>query len=184
MFPSRLVSVLGGGAGLPNNYSLDFDGTNDYVATSSFESTFQDSFTFSIWLKPADGQRYQNFIGTRSGNDEWECLIQTDGKIRFDYIVDSNGDPWISDSAVFSDGQEDWHHVVGIVDKSVGSYGQMYIYVNSVLLTANSTYDGDLDDDSVVMGDYSNTNGLFIGTRNNNGSKGFIGPPKNAYANG
>ena len=48
MFPSRLVSVLGKGA-LENNYSLDFDGTDDYVEVGDVGSI--KSLVF--WFKPA-----------------------------------------------------------------------------------------------------------------------------------
>ncbi|GAI12163.1 unnamed protein product, partial [marine sediment metagenome] len=38
------------------NGALDFDGTDDYVDTgNTFESTFQDSFSISLWIKPDDG---------------------------------------------------------------------------------------------------------------------------------
>ena len=52
MFPSRIASVLGGGTGLQNNYSLSFDGSNDYVALSP--TTVVDNltiFTVAFWIK-------------------------------------------------------------------------------------------------------------------------------------
>ena len=64
MFPSRIAS-LGGGAGLQNNYSLEFDGTNDYVSVAdsadlSFGDGSNDSaFSISAWVNPDQATNFQ-----------------------------------------------------------------------------------------------------------------------------
>ena len=90
MFPSRIASILGGGAGLQNNYSLALDGSNDYVDTgATFQSTFRGSFSISCWIKPDDGQpsATEFIMGSRNSaqQDGLELINQTTGKLKFYY---------------------------------------------------------------------------------------------------
>ena len=56
----------GGGGGFSQQYSVDFDGTDDYLDTgTSFESTFQNSYSISTWYKQDSTSGTQNFFGTR-----------------------------------------------------------------------------------------------------------------------
>ena len=69
MFPSRRIT-LGGGDVFRDEYSLEFDGTNDYVdlgVTSNFTS-LQGARTISSWVKVNDtsGNDYFVFLGNTS----------------------------------------------------------------------------------------------------------------------
>ena len=60
MFPTRRI-ITSGGDVYRDQYSLEFDGTNDYVnAGGTFQSTFQGSFTVAGWFKPSDGRPSAN----------------------------------------------------------------------------------------------------------------------------
>ena len=46
------LGVLQGSASFANEYSINFDGTNDYFDTgSTFQTTFRSSFTIGFWIK-------------------------------------------------------------------------------------------------------------------------------------
>jgi hypothetical protein len=54
------------GPSFTQQYSVDFDGTDDYLDTgTSFESTFQSSYSISTWYKQDSTSGTQNFFGTR-----------------------------------------------------------------------------------------------------------------------
>jgi len=85
MFPSRLVSVLGKGA-LPNNYSLDFDGSNDYVAIGddnafSFGDGDDDSaFSISAWIKMDVAANFRIASkGLDGTSGEWQFYLNSSG---------------------------------------------------------------------------------------------------------
>ena len=88
--------------------ALDFDGVDDYVDTEqTFESTFQDSFSISLWCKPDDGQPASDeyLIGILNGNDgQMRITIQTTGKIFFYYRTSSGAVQTRTNSAVFDNG--------------------------------------------------------------------------------
>ena len=65
MFPSRLVSVLGEGA-LENNYSLDFDGSDDKVDLGSDKpNDGTGAITISAWINPTTfGEGSRGYIIT------------------------------------------------------------------------------------------------------------------------
>ena len=54
---SILSPYVEGAIPYSNTKSLSLDGTNDYVDTNYTSNTlFRDSFSFSVWVKPDDGQ--------------------------------------------------------------------------------------------------------------------------------
>ena len=172
MFPSRLASVLGGGAALENNYSVDFDGSNDYLDIgATFQSTFRDSFTISMWIKPDDGQpsAESSFFGTRnSTSQDWiHCNLLSGGpagKIAFYYKSDNEVAEAITSAAVFADGATDWTHLTVVADDVAE---QLKIYVNGVSVSVSG---GGLDSVDMVMNDWTSSDEVFIGARDYNGA--------------
>jgi hypothetical protein len=153
-----------------SNKALTFDGSDDYLDTGDpFQSTFRDSFSISMWVKPDDGQpaSAQIVIGQQSSDahDRIFLYLYTNGKLDFHY--ESDDDTAIADtaSAVFSNGAETWHHVV---ITSNNDTQQIDIYFDGVKQTLDSTNDGDMSD--VTMADYAQIRNLFIGARNTAGS--------------
>ena len=144
MLPSRRI-ILSGGSSFQNSQSLAFDGTNDYVSVgSTFQSTLRDDVTFSIWVKPTDGQpdgtTHMFFGANDSDTDTVYFAILSTGKVRYYFRSDGGGnsDYLDSTSPVFADGQNDWTHLVITSEKNVSN--GFKLYVNGVLNTeANST---------------------------------------------
>ena len=87
MFPTRRI-ITSGGDVYRDQYSLEFDGTNDYVnAGGTFQSTFQGSFTVAGWFKPSDGRPSANqmLFGAYKGD-----ATNGTGKVHFQ-SVDASG---------------------------------------------------------------------------------------------
>ena len=144
MFPSRIASVLGGGAGLPNAYSVSFDGSDEYVNIAD-DSTLDITGDFSLacWFK-FEGSDAPGLVGkwTAAQNSGYAFKV-TSNKIRF-Y---SNGEYEASDTDI-NDGL--WHHLVGTWD---GSNAHIYL-------------DGVLDDNGGTGGfanPVANNDNFFIG---------------------
>ena len=78
MFPSRIASVLGEGT-FENTYSLEFDGSNDYVAFSA--ETFTGQFTVAFWINGDLATNYTNIVTNDSGANNVR-VWSTNGVIR------------------------------------------------------------------------------------------------------
>jgi len=130
MFPSRLVSVLGGGAGFENNYSLEFDGTDDYVecgTNSSLQITA--ALTISCWFNTDNTDDRQGLVVYSNGGSGPYILTYgvTNGKIEF--WQTGSGVNAVSDSTLAAD---TWHHVVVTREGSSGDW-DIKIYLDGSL---------------------------------------------------
>ena len=146
-------------------YALEFDGTNDYVDTgSSFQTTFDSSFTISCWINPVDGNpdSERSVFGTNNADnsDGIYSNIRTDGKIGFYYESDNGSAEAITSSAIFSDGATVWTHISLVANNS-----NLLIYINGnpVAVTGGSLF-------GITMSNWTSTTEVFIGATDNNGS--------------
>jgi len=153
--------------------STSFDGSNDYVDTNStFQSTFQGSFTISAWIKPTDGNPSGDeiYIGTNNADDTdaMYLYVRDGGELGFYYKTNNNSDLTLTNSALFTDGQQDWCHVCAVVDDTLN---QVSLYFNGVSQTLSVSYDGDIS--SITNSDFQSsgtTPNLFIGAYSDNGT--------------
>ena len=154
-------------------YSIDFDGTNDYIDTGqNFSSVFNDSFSISLWVKPDDGQpsASQYFFGL---NDNDEDIVRaellTNGKVKF--VIEGNDDTLSTETPneVFTNGGQDsvgFKHLLFVVTKSSGSDNTTVdIYVNGV--DTENTFDTLTEADHAL---FSSSQNLVIGARNKDGT--------------
>jgi hypothetical protein len=161
---------------LSNGPGYWFDGVDDYIDLGdTFQSTYQNSFTVITSIKQTDGQPSSISEVFGAYNAAVEDLVTLElninGTLEFAYFANGNESVAITSTAVFSDGQEDWSVLAAVVDKTIGSYGQIYLYKNGKELTlAASPNDGDLDTNSVVMGDFATAENSYFGCRNAAGS--------------
>ena len=148
--------------------SITLDGVDDYIDTGAhFSAVFDGSWTMSAWVKPDDGQPSSAgmFAGVADGDgggSRISFLVKTNGKVGFTY--ESNDGAYTdceSDSAVWSNGESTWKHIVATISETNGA---MVIYVNG---SSAGTATEDENDD---MSTYSADEELYIGARNNNGS--------------
>lgn len=157
---------------------LDFDGweedggTDEHIDTGDpFQSTFQSSFSISVWIKPTDGQptpRSGYVIGETNGAED-DCVWIVhggNGTLLFQYSSNGNQARFLHNVVVFNDGQEDWHHLVMVVDSTIRGIGGVKGYLDGYVLPVGVVYKGDTTD--VVSADFASDNNLYIGSENVN----------------
>jgi hypothetical protein len=149
--------------------SVDFDGSDDRMNTGAhFSAVFDGSFTLSAWVKPDDGRpdsANEMIMGVKdnTGNCRISFLLKTNGNIIFTY--DSNDADALTDcesSAVWSDGESTWKHLVLTMNATNGA---MVIYANAV--SVGTETEDEYDD----ISSFSASQSLYIGSRNNAGSQ-------------
>jgi len=141
-----------------------FNGSSDYIDLGdTFQSLFQSPFSMTCWIKLVDGQpsAENNIIGAKGGSNIY-FSVTTAGKLQL-YINRGSEVTALSASVVFSNGQEEWHHIAFSVTSS-----QISFYKNGILQTLDGTYDGDVS--SLDFSGWSTDKNLFIGARNNAGT--------------
>jgi len=158
--------------------SLTLDGSNDYLDTGrTFATTFAGAFSISLWIKPSDGRpsSAEMLFGSQnaSGEDLVWGRVEDDtesgdaGKILF-YFKSNNSSAvgFKTDAPVFTDGPQDWHHIVFTADLSGGDNTTFAIYVDGSAVAATMT-------NLVTVAEHANfatdTN-LYVGAKNDDGS--------------
>ena len=152
MFPTRRI-ITSGGDVFRDEYSLAFDGTNDYIDCGtglgvSLGDNYAGSLSVSIWFKAGttsgnDGIFYLGaFTAT---NDYGEFMIRLDGD-NLQFALDGIG--WYRNYS-FSD-TTSWHHLVCIYDTSGEDASLMYVDGVSVG-TKNGSFPADSAMDFAAM---------------------------------
>tara|TARA_R100000664_G_scaffold11050_1_gene18021 strand:- start:114 stop:848 length:735 start_codon:yes stop_codon:yes gene_type:complete len=152
MFPTRRITL--GGDKFRDEYSLSFDGTDDYVdIADNFSLNFGAStdFTITFWVKYT-GDGYMGIVskGVGSLNGGYEIVVDAgSGKImgRIEK-ADGSSRVDVKSASEYNDGF--WHHVAAVYDRSAN----LTIYVDSV-----SDGTGDISS----IGDCDATHSLDIG---------------------
>ena len=171
---TTVLDVVGGYNGIANKNTedlfatgtiggaFDFNGVSDYVDTNNtFQSTFRDSFSVSLWVKFADG------IPSAA---EYLLGIKETGALGDFYIANNNGIIYaiysygittvtLQSSISLSDGQSDWIHIVCTLDVTGVNLGNFYLYINSGLV------DSELNK-SIGISVFSVIPNLFLGDTN------------------
>ena len=144
MFPSRRIATMSGDV-FRNEYSLAFDGSNDYLDCGGFHVGTSD-FTIAMWVKfpqNAGGNRdntYNYLMGSWTNEENyWYLRIDGNSKFHFfDRIGDANVIHHIGSATI---GLDAWYHLVFTRDRNT-PLTQMYV---------NGTFDStDNNSDSSV----------------------------------
>ena len=113
-----------------NSYSLNFDGTSDYIdcgGDTSLQMT--GDISVSAWFKTSSTGVQKQIIGR--GIDwvmnGWSLFVAGDNKVKI--MLNAGGYPVAASSTTVTDGE--WHHVVGIRDSSGGA-GSLTLYLDGV----------------------------------------------------
>ena len=160
-------------------YGLSFDGSDYLDMGHTFQTTIQGDFSWSLWVKPNDGQPASDnvFVGTQNASSEdiFYFGIDTDGKIFIEHKADDDPATYTTDAAIFPDGVCDWTHIVVAADYTNGGAATTYkIFVNGI--EASATLENSVSEDkheSFTIGDSGGTpeptDNFYIGGQNNDG---------------
>jgi len=166
-------------SGFENTYSLDFDGTDDYVEIEhsndlSFGDGSNDSaFSISAWVKMDDATGFRVFSkdgGVVSSKREYEFMTETSDDYLYMYLRDEDPGKWayVKTNATITSHEGSWAHLVTTYDGGGGATAAdgLAIYINgsSVAVTATN-------------------NAAYVAMENDSG-KVYIGRKAGYYANG
>lgn len=129
-----------------NVYSMDFDGTNDYIDCGdsddlSFGDGSTDSpFSVSAWVNMTDATRFITIAKDATAAREYVITTLTDDKLYF-YLLDSSSNGYIGRiSPAVTSNQGTWIHTVYTYNGNSSSSG-IKIYLNGSQVD-NANYEG------------------------------------------
>ena len=184
----------GGGGGTPfaNQYSVSFDGSNDYLAINSgLESTINNAsaLTISAWIKVSAHRGAIFSSGTSASDGIW--LYPYDPTILL-FTARSSSSPSSGISCAPPSSINEWHHIAGVLDganskiyidgnlegtgtlPALGSTGGSSPYIGSFQNSAGSFVNGLIDEVSIFDSVLSATD---ISTLRGGASAGTLGEP-------
>ncbi len=144
------------------NGALSFTGSPDYIDTNqTFTTTFQDSFSINLWVKPDDAEpgSSQCLFGVNNGANDRCRLFFNGTDLSFDYYAGVGFASTFSGTHGFID--DVWSMVTLTVFKVDNSSLRAKIYVDNVEIE-------DSGDHPISMPPYSSVRDLFIGAYNDN----------------
>lgn len=133
--------------GTPNQ-AYDFDGNGDYITINDNSDTFDmsstKSLTFNTWLKMPNGQTgISNVVDKRttSFRSGWQLFLRQenqsgDGAFSLASATSSNVGRVIIPKSAITYGQ--WQMITCIYDHTIGTYGQVKVYLNGVLFDVSN----------------------------------------------
>jgi hypothetical protein len=148
-----------------------FDGTGDYLAVANaYQSIIRNSFTWSFWMKPNDGQpaTQQSLLGSHKTGDTdyFRIDLHTDGKIKVHHAANSSGVAQTTDSAVYADKGDEWKHICVTVTENTSGNTSHVIYVDGSVEA--STASATLSDTNHNL--YAGVDPFYIGGMNKDGT--------------
>jgi hypothetical protein len=110
--PTFVQGVPSVPAAYSNTYSLDFDGTDDYLATT-YQYGSATQFTYSFWIKTTDTGNSHWIGNSLSGGYDTRCHFGTKGGAYFITLGNSSAQYAVGNAgsaSAVTDGN--WHHMV------------------------------------------------------------------------
>ena len=119
-------------SGFSNDYSVSFDGTNDYMSVSDIPALdATTACTFSFWGKPASTGKSLGMESITSSTDKIILYLWYNNVVYFG--VRNGSSPSAASQALTADGN--WHHVCGTYD---GSTGTIKLYIDGSLVSTRT----------------------------------------------
>jgi len=127
-FPFALQS----GVAFINEFSMDFDGSDEYVDCGSIaDFDYQDPFSLAAWVK-LTANSFHAILSKQSvkvGSTSRGWVFYFDGgKLKLIHRNAIGNEAWIESQSTYNDG--DWHFVVATYDGSESAATGMKIYVD------------------------------------------------------
>ena len=160
MFAKNIVTR--GGDKFRDEYSLAFDGTNDYIVVGDDSSLdITDKITLSVWIKPTDvSQSWQGVIAKgdlSATGDVYQIVIDNGQKFRVR----------LNNSASLSSGtlsNNTWYHVCSTYDKDAGGTDEHKLFIDGVLVdTADYSSAINTNNDPLHIGIFEGSANCFFG---------------------
>jgi hypothetical protein len=130
-------------AGIANNYSMNFDGINDYLQTNSIFSALDglQKMTLSLWMKPISGAPLYEYVVTVPRNttaNEHVFSLQHYENNYLTFSIDGRTTKYaLGDINAISYGQ--WNHVACVLDGTLSGADRMKIYINGADETTSTS---------------------------------------------
>jgi hypothetical protein len=155
-----------------NYYSVEFDGTDDYVDTgSTFQSTFRGGFTYSFWMKfnTIDGS---SVVPLGSWDDNADINAFSIGgpsipQLSLSYNIEM-GTPRLTLTGTPTGGwnTSDWVHISASVQQDSSNVAGK-LYINGILKSSVSV--------AGTLNSFTSSRSIYIGARNRtNGSNAYF----------
>jgi len=136
-----LANVLSSSSTPESKYSLDFDGTDDYVDFNNVLNLSDADFTISAWVKLAEATSSNIISKFYDSNNRW--FIRTNSSDKVQCYGKAGTEVFDIESAVVS--ENEWIHIVHTNDRSDGTAGAK-VYINGSLSgSAGASATTDLD---------------------------------------
>tara|TARA_Y100001951_G_scaffold95234_1_gene92468 strand:+ start:2597 stop:3901 length:1305 start_codon:yes stop_codon:yes gene_type:complete len=133
MLPTRRITT-GGGDVFRDEFSLAFDGTDDFIQLSGSHLAVANNFTIVAWVKRGEtGSGHCIYSANDDTSDGARLFFENND----DLILRLNGGSVSSDTSIISEFKAGvWYHVAGVYDddNNVGA-----VYANGVDVTASAT---------------------------------------------
>ena len=136
-----------------SKYSLDLDGTGDYLDIGTGIDLGTGDFSISAWVKLPEATSINLLSKFESAGDRW--FIRTQGADKIQFLANV-GSSTIMDISYSGDAlsEDEWHHIVVTCDRSESD--GLKIYVDNSVGTAGAGSTTDIDNDG----------NLFFGRQN------------------
>ena len=136
MFPSRRITTSGGDV-FRNEYSLEFDGSNDYVDCGNDSSLNwgDGDGTVACWFKTTDTGTSDIVMNGSYSTDGKGYVLLIDSNGKFQFAIDDNsgaGVKYVLSTTSANDGI--WHHIAGVREGT-----NIRLYVDGVEDAASPT---------------------------------------------
>jgi len=153
-------------AGIANNHSFSFDGTDDYFnAGNSSSLVITGNFTISAWINLDTQTSYRRIIGKANSNNT-RCNYGLGLKDGYKPGVIANSGSWYDNYSTTALNTGTWYHLAGVYDGS-----NFILYVNGVLDNTTSVSGFNI---STAASDTSGDD-LLIGAKPTYSSENFAG---------
>jgi|14BtaG_2_1085337.scaffolds.fasta_scaffold21240_3 hypothetical protein len=146
----------GGGGALTNTYSLDFDGSDDYVDTgSTFQSTYRSNHTISFWFKFDTTAVNQTMFGVWDSNN-LNAVYFTSSSGVISHRYQSGGSK--ATTVITAPTDANWHHYAVTLTQN-GSNLDVKTYLDGVYTSTNTPV-------TITMSSFTQSLNSYIGKRN------------------
>ena len=156
--------IAAGGASFTNTYSVQFDGSDDYIKTDATYSVLDGGTkaSFSVWLKPDSGAPTLEYVLSNprdsSGNNGQFGLVLYEGN-SVTFFVQSRTAQKVQ-AGIGNITYGSWNHILVTIDLALSAGNEAKIYINGVDRTTSSAM-------GTLGSFYTATDRLYIGEEAN-----------------